>query len=689
MWLILLDRSGSMGDPFEGGVEFGGRVRTTQEKIKLDAAKAALREHLAGLGVPTAIALITFDSAASVVYEGTSADAAAIARALDDVTAGGGTDVAAALDAAAERVRGDEGSGRARALLISDGLADADAADAAAERARTDGVVAIDVILIDPTDKGLDVARRVAAGGSVAAVASPEALQQDVRRAAREQQLTSGDPEAVSAVARQDASDVLAGAESGEPVAFTAAYPGSVLAGVWYSLVLYLHLARLQDVVDALVDRRAGELGSTPVSVHAAAFSQIRRGTTLRLTPMVDGLVFNPSSQEVAWIEDMQQSTFRVAAPVDSQAGPRGGVLEVHAGPLLVALVPLAVRIRTPSEPEEPDTRTTQRPLQRVFASYAHVDEDVVRACAEAYKAFGIHVLIDKETLRSGERWEETLHRLIDESDQFQLFWSSSARGSQYVEDEWQHALRLQGAKGEQFIRPLYWELPLPDPPSELGHLHFARLDVAELARASRQPPEPTPEAQRGMRPPPSVPVVVVPLLPFVAQTRVDEVRADAAEAAAFVETISGRRYYPAPTLLVDEHAVRTIRDTLSPVDRPLPDSVPPVIRTELLALLDVLKAIALTFHVRRLHPDLDDDTFAARFGEGTVLPAAEWSARPVRAPRLRGDGAAPLSETTSRTTSPAAWRTAFVTSSETSRRTSRMRSGATEPSISSSAPRA
>jgi TIR domain/von Willebrand factor type A domain len=600
-----------MGNPFESSAAAPGRTRGTQEHIKLEAAKDSLREHLAGLGRPTPVLLIAFDDTASIAFEGSSDDRAGLEAALSSITPRGGTDVAAAFDLAASDA---SASAQVRALLISDGLAEAEASGAGAERARAGGVGFVDVILIDPTEQGLDVARRIAAGGSVTSVSSAAELAQDVGRAAREQQLATGDPEAIAAVRRADARQVLERAVPGEAVAFTAAFPGAIVAGTWYSLLLYLHLERLQSIVDDLVGRRAEDLGSTPTSTRASAFSQIPRGTILRLRPLVAGLVFNPSSQEVAWLEDVQEAAFRLRAPTDAEPQALTGALEVYAGPLLVALLPLAIRVRGPGETDELTTsRTTQPPLQQVFASYSHSDEEIIRACAEAYTAFGIHMLIDKTALRSGQRWNETLHVLIDQSDQFQLYWSTSAGESKYVAEEWRHALELQGLKGEGFIRPLYWERPPPRPPPELAHLHFARLDLMQLTRAAQ--PQPAGDGTRAARE--MIPAPVVPLLPFLSDARVEEARVDAGEAAAFVEAVTGLRYYPAPTLLVDEHAVRTVRAVEAPGERRLPEAVSPG--------LDVLGAICLTFHSLSFRPGLDRETSAARFGSATLLPADEW----------------------------------------------------------------
>ena len=61
---------------------------------------------------------------------------------------------------------------------------------------------------------------------------------------------------------------------------------------------------------------------------------------------------------------------------------------------------------------------------------------------------------------------------MIDRADIFQLFWSNTAAASKYVRQEWEHALNLQRQQG--FIRPVYWQQPMPPPPPELGAIHFA-----------------------------------------------------------------------------------------------------------------------------------------------------------------------------------------------------------------------
>jgi hypothetical protein len=107
-----------------------------------------------------------------------------------------------------------------------------------------------------------------------------------------------------------------------------------------------------------------------------------------------------------------------------------------------------------------------------------------VKAVAEAYRALGINVLMDKVPMGAGEAQQE-LPQLIEEADVFQLFWSKAASRSPKVAEEWRHALSLQGRKGERFIRPVYWNIPWPRRPAELKHLQIAPLDLALLSEVA------------------------------------------------------------------------------------------------------------------------------------------------------------------------------------------------------------
>jgi hypothetical protein len=116
---------------------------------------------------------------------------------------------------------------------------------------------------------------------------------------------------------------------------------------------------------------------------------------------------------------------------------------------------------------------------------------------------------IDKHNrLRSGEEWSDRLKQLIGEADIFQLFWSSNSMHSPFVRREWECALALGGPN---FVRPCYWETPLPAcpeknlPPEELRKLHFQHIPLAKgksrpVKRAKGEPSKPveSPAASAG-----------------------------------------------------------------------------------------------------------------------------------------------------------------------------------------------
>jgi predicted Ser/Thr protein kinase len=158
---------------------------------------------------------------------------------------------------------------------------------------------------------------------------------------------------------------------------------------------------------------------------------------------------------------------------------------------------------------------TTARAYRRIFASYSHKDEAIVRQFERLVKVLGDEFLRDAVQLRCGEVWEQRLLRMIDEADIFQLFWSWNALQSEFVRKEWEYAL---GLKRPHFIRPTYWEEPLPAapernlPPEELRRLHFQRLVLEEGRRPS--PPDFAPVSDPSSRAAPPHPSLCDALRP-------------------------------------------------------------------------------------------------------------------------------------------------------------------------------
>jgi hypothetical protein len=261
------------------------------------------------------------------------------------------------------------------------------------------------------------------------------------------------------------------------PVQFSVYHPQDMRPERWYTLLSYIHLAAVKETVEA--DSRSRLPTEEVFRQQTADANQvIAREAEIRVVPELPGCRFNPTYQQVIWIEDWHRAEFRVQArpelPGFALEQPVMGRVAFYVQTVLVGEVPIwavlseravAVDVDRPAHP------TIADPYQAIFVSYSHRDSDVVERIGRAYKALGMQFLRDVEMLRSGEEWNPRLLEYIEKADIFQLYWSKQAKASVYVQQEWHHALSLGR---ENFIRPLYWHTPMPQPPAELGALHFA-----------------------------------------------------------------------------------------------------------------------------------------------------------------------------------------------------------------------
>jgi hypothetical protein len=286
--------------------------------------------------------------------------------------------------------------------------------------------------------------------------------------------------------------DEVVGAGEGEtaaalpPLRFTALHPREVPVATWQTLLVYTHVASAAEAVLADAAKFQDELGARPREVHAMAVRSVERGVQLTIVPTCDGVRFNPERISFTWDEDVQRSYFRFEAAPELAGLAGNGEITVYVGPLIVSTLKFALLFdQADASPDVslPTAQTTGQLFEAIFASYSHDDSAVVLACRNAYKALGLNVNIDIDSLRSGDHYDTRLLQLIDSSDIFQLFWSERSARSEYVRKEWSYA--LEHSKGPGFIRPVYWQQPLIPPPAELNDLHFTYIELPALSAGS------------------------------------------------------------------------------------------------------------------------------------------------------------------------------------------------------------
>lgn len=170
------------------------------------------------------------------------------------------------------------------------------------------------------------------------------------------------------------------------------------------------------------------------------------------------------------------------------------GRITVFLGSIILADVSLNIRVHEAASlrQQRPELSTDRsNAYKKIFASYSHKDSGIVQQFVHYAKALGDEYLMDLTHLRAGERWSEGLQHMIRDANIFQLFWSSDSMRSPFVKREWEYALSLHRAG---FIRPTYWEDPLPCsptehlPPEELRQLHFQQVSFKHATQRRPMP---------------------------------------------------------------------------------------------------------------------------------------------------------------------------------------------------------
>ncbi len=303
--------------------------------------------------------------------------------------------------------------------------------------------------------------------------------------------------------ASSDREEVSDSTPSDDEVQFTVYRPTAVRPLVWYTLLAFTHRSALSedaapdelppiDQVKEQANRSLGSIASRYASVTQDGGFPISKSGEITLIPEIPGFEFNPPYRSFLWEETIQKEEFRLRAGACIKPHVARGRMTIFFGGIILADVALNIRIdeAAPSTQDKADLSTDSSTVyKKIFASYSHKDTGIIEQVAEYAKALGDEYLIDLTHLRAGERWSEGLQQLIKGSNIFQLFWSSNSMRSPFVRREWEYALSLRRTG---FIRPTYWEQPLPSnladnlPPEELRQLHFQQINL-------RQVPQPAP----------------------------------------------------------------------------------------------------------------------------------------------------------------------------------------------------
>lgn len=280
-----------------------------------------------------------------------------------------------------------------------------------------------------------------------------------------------------------DLRQLVLGSEKAVSPRFTAYYPASVKPSSPYALMAFVHLDSARAQVEEIALGYEAIMGGSQATTGVTSAINVDVGSLVTFVPVIAGITFDAAERVVTWQPPYQSATFLFTTPDQLPQHLTGHVL-VYQGPLIIGEIPVTMQILAADQPVEtlPGKSSEMQRLQPVFASYSHRDTPVMEYFRQSYARLGQKMLVDVYDLRSGDHWADRLLEMIGESAVFQLFWSRYSAQSSHCRREWENALRYLDER-PRFIRPVWWQEPMPTPPPELADLHFQRVPLPVLTR--------------------------------------------------------------------------------------------------------------------------------------------------------------------------------------------------------------
>jgi hypothetical protein len=267
--------------------------------------------------------------------------------------------------------------------------------------------------------------------------------------------------------------------QSDDNVQFTIYRPRAIEPERWYKLLVISHLSELplDAPVDATepkaeVEKIAREVLDQDVQAYrditAESKGVVPREGILTFIPDFEGITFIPDNPpSFLWMGKTHPIEFSMRAAQVLEGKTVKGCMRVYWGIVLLAEINLNIEVNTAKAKQYQNTPlepTIASRYRKIFASYSHQDSPIVEQFERFADTQGDEYLRDIRDIRAGEVWNKRLEELIKQADVFQLFWSSKSMRSKFVRQEWEYALSLNRS---DFIRPTYWEEPMPVDPVE------------------------------------------------------------------------------------------------------------------------------------------------------------------------------------------------------------------------------
>ncbi len=258
---------------------------------------------------------------------------------------------------------------------------------------------------------------------------------------------------------------------------FSAYYNREVSPIDWQSVTFYVYRdhAHSRVMMDAAKSFGVRPLSSPKMTQETEAIIEV--APTITVQPYLPGFEFSPAVMEVELTDNWERLDFKMLATGDVEINRSlQGALLVTVDGLMIGYVPLeiyAVLNQIIAQNTQVMNQTVSA-YQNVYPCFSFADEEVARRIENAARSLGMEFTREIVKQRRTQSYTPTLHGMLTHSDVFQLFWSEASATSSFIHTEWENAIRHN--KQDSFLRPVYWETPIPFIHADLRRYNFIRL---------------------------------------------------------------------------------------------------------------------------------------------------------------------------------------------------------------------
>lgn len=255
---------------------------------------------------------------------------------------------------------------------------------------------------------------------------------------------------------------------------YTSVYaPERVVKNKNFFILAFIHTRQQKSEVKEIVHDFDGSMIQKAIQYLDVL---IKIGTRLTFKLVLNEIILTEGVKYLVWLGDPSYVEFEVKIPESYKGDSVVGKVIICIDTIPVGVIKFKMRIEEGLKNIKEPAETKSIKYRNAFISYSSDDREEVLKRVSMLPKLGVNYFCDLLTLKPGDRWSIEVNKYIEEADVFFLFWSSSAKRSEWVQKEWSYALKIKGYddnKSPDIIPIVIEGPPPPEPPKELKHLHF------------------------------------------------------------------------------------------------------------------------------------------------------------------------------------------------------------------------